>query len=200
MHTNYNYASLNTEILRRICSALMEYVDDYITQERNHPNELVERHNVKINIGAMIEFCTPSEKMFIGWLTSGKDASYYSSGLYSNHSNAESYPTALYNLRTAFSESNPDTFFYIVEEYKNMQKAQIFQENDIRDREYRTCEICETRFETVEGMHRHQSKCKGTKELTFKEKLLHPAYRGDYKPKQSKAHEAGWTDGQTSTW
>jgi hypothetical protein len=137
-------------------------------------------------IGSYTSFLNSYEQQFLEWATRSVNEEYYGGystplyGLVNGHAHPECYA----NVRKRFDTfiGDREVFNYIYDEYILIQNAKNV-DNVIRDRECRTCDLCETRFETYQGMHRHRGSCTGKRNATFAEKLASPLFRGDYHPK-----------------
>jgi hypothetical protein len=173
---------------------------EFTKSQELYPNRQLERHNITVKMEAVVDMLEPDEVSFLEWATVAV-SSYYGDvsarSIITGHEYSECYPRVTKILTEMFS--SPTSFDYIYDEYHALLKA-LNSQDALEELQYRTCPKCETRFETVDGMHRHKSRCKGDEALTFVQKLNHPAFRGEYKSRATQIAEEGWTDAKTSQW
>jgi hypothetical protein len=186
---------MDKEVVWRVSLTLKSCLDDHASVTRNHPYNYDELRDIVKNINEFVEFLNIHEQTFIDWATKSinEDSYYrYSSdhyGIRLGKSNPECYPhvSKLLTMMT----SDKMIFDYIYDEYLNIEEAKKAS-YVMSDRDSRTCSRCETRFDTYQGMHRHQSRCKGDANLSFVDKMKHEAYRGDYHTKEIPTTTSVW--------
>lgn len=192
---------MNREIVFRVLTSTLYFLKQYEFNRVERPDNLSDLANYKHAVETLIHLLDAEEREFIEWATATRNNNnYYDNkgyGLYHGYGISYNYPRYIANLTATITSST--VFDYIYDEYLMIMKAEKSMAN-VESLSYRTCDKCETRFETIDGMHRHRSRCKGDKTLPFKEKLSLPLYRGNYVGRQSKDIANGWTDGKTSEW
>jgi hypothetical protein len=187
--------NMDKEVVWRVANMLGVYLDEHASISKAHPYNYDELRGLVSNINEFVEFLNGYEQNFLDWATKSiNEDNYYRYntdhyGIRVGKSNPECYPNVSKLL--SMMVSNKEVFNYIYDEYLIMEEAK--NSNNARyDRESRTCAQCETRFDTYQGMHRHQSRCKGDAKLTFVEKMKHEAYRGDYHAKDIPTTTSVW--------
>jgi hypothetical protein len=187
--------SMDKEVIWRVATTLRIYLDEHASISKDRPYAYNELGMLVNNIDEFIQFLNTYEQTFMDWMTRSvnEDSYYHYStehyGIRAGRKNPECYKNVLKLLRIVTSERM--IFDYIYDEYLIMEDAKRVS-YEMQTRDSRTCHKCETRFETYQGMHRHESRCKGDESLTFIQKLQHPAYRGDYHPKETFATTSTW--------
>jgi hypothetical protein len=177
------------------------WLDNYLRTVENAPHDYVHMREDVVRIGALVNSLDESESHFLEWATKSnhEDGGYYyrtssnKFGLEHGRELPECYPSTHQNIRRI--TENKDVFDYMMNEYLTIGKAKQSQER-IDDRNGRTCDLCETRFDTYNGLARHRAKCKGSKEMSFLDKLNSPNYRYEYHGKIV----GEWSGGTTTTW
>jgi hypothetical protein len=130
-------------------------------------------HDIVKSVSNYNAILNGDESVFLEWCTK----SYNNENAYSQNSTdyglrvGMERPECYSNCEKALDRFMDDReiFDYFYNEYIAIQMAKNSQEI-IDERNDRTCDKCETRFDTTAGMHRHKPKCKGL-------------YRGEYHSK-----------------
>jgi hypothetical protein len=185
----------------RIFGVLDAWLENYLRTKESTPHNYDQLGSDVVRISALVGTLDNDETKFLEWATksNNEDGYYYyrtpenKQGLYAGKEHPECYPSVYTNLIRLTKDEC--VFDYTLNEYLLMEQAKI---SKLRLDELieRTCDMCETRFDTTDGMHRHKSRCKGDAKKTFAEKLKSPEYRGNYHGKGV----GDWNGGTTTEW
>jgi hypothetical protein len=177
---------IDRDMTRRVFLSLYAHLYSHLRTIKSYPYNYVEMNNLLVSIRTLVDVLNGHEQAFLEWATKSANDDYWYGDAQSGLSRGKAIPQCYSNVYNNMDKyiNNPEVFNYLLDEYLIMERAKVSAQN-IEERESRTCDKCQTRFDTQDGMHRHQSRCNGL-------------YRGDYhaKPKMDK----GWNGGKTSSW
>lgn len=171
----------------RVFRALYGELEHENQIKTNNPSDYIGLRDSMVKIKTLVEYLDGDEQVFLEWMTrTYQDDGYYrfdikQYGLYHGKERPICYDNCHKMLKPIITEKI--VFDYIYSEYDGMCNAEAIWAT-IRLTEARTCKKCDTRFDTVEGCHRHMPKCKGI-------------YRGDY---HGKVNTTIPGSGITSVW
>jgi hypothetical protein len=179
-------SNIDRMMVWRVLLSMNSYLYTYHRTVKDSPYYFETLRGCVTSLTTLAELLNDSEQNFVEWMTKSTNTSGWYDvkcyGIVWGRTHPECYANVYRNLAPILS--NIEAFDYILDEYAVMKTAEVSALN-IEERESRTCEKCDTRFETQDGMHRHRPRCKGI-------------YRGDYHPKPVKDDD--WDAGKTSSW
>jgi len=182
----YDSEPINRDVLWRVFSTLDGLLYSYIAHLERNAFNYRELDDDRLKISTTIQLLNGPEQTFMDWATKtmSKDGyyEYEHYGIASGCGVPQCYANVYSLLHLA--AVNETVFDYWLSEYTAMEATKISMAR-IQDREYRTCDKCGTRFDSIDGMHRHRPRCNGQ-------------YRGDYHGRTGKHPD--WNDGPTTAW